>query len=216
MRRTDSLSGRLARLGFADTSSLAEVVELWYSSAPQAACDLVLDELAAAADPDLAFQGFVRILRARPQLGERLGTDPEWARRLARVLGGSVALNQHLGAHPDEVEPLAGSIERRSATELRAELLDAVGADPADPTPHAEARRSDDLRRAYRRALLRIAARDLTAPDALADLPDIAAELADLADATVETAVALARGEVPGWECAGSGWWRWVRPAPAS
>ncbi|MBK9697291.1 MAG: bifunctional [glutamine synthetase] adenylyltransferase/[glutamine synthetase]-adenylyl-L-tyrosine phosphorylase [Propionibacteriaceae bacterium] len=200
MRRTDSLSGRLARLGFADTSSLAEVVELWYSSAPQAACDLVLDELAAAADPDLAFQGFVRILRARPQLGERLGTDPEWARRLARVLGGSVALNQHLGAHPDEVEPLAGSIERRSATQLRAELLHAVGADPADPTPHAEARRSNDLRYAYRRALLRIAARDLTALDGLAELPDIAGELADLADATVEAALALARGEVPDWE----------------
>ncbi|MFZ0530073.1 MAG: bifunctional [glutamine synthetase] adenylyltransferase/[glutamine synthetase]-adenylyl-L-tyrosine phosphorylase, partial [Propionicimonas sp.] len=69
-----------------------------------------------------------------------------------------------------------------------------VAAPVADPT------RSDDLRRAYRRALLRIAARDLVAADPLAGLPDIAGELADLADATVESALALARGEVPGWE----------------
>ena len=200
MRRTDSLSGRLARLGFRDTTSLTEVVERWYASAPETACDLVLEELAAAADPDLAFHGFIRILRARPELGERIGTDPAWARRLARVLGGSIALNQHLGVHVDEVDLLAGSVDRRPAADLRAELLQAVGADPQAETPEADPGRSNDLRHAYRRALVRIAARDLSALDGLAELPEVAGELADLADATVETALALARGEVPDWQ----------------
>ena len=43
----------------------------------------------------------------------------------------------------------------------------------------ADAGRSDDLRRGYRRALLQIAARDLTAADPRDVLPEIAAELAD-------------------------------------
>ena len=117
------------------------------------------------------------------------------------MLGASVALNQHLGAHPDDAAVLAGSVERRPARRPARRAADGGRRRPGQRrTRSAEPSRSDDLRRAYRRALLRIAARDLTAADPLADLPDVAAELADLADATVETALALARGEVPGWE----------------
>ena len=107
-------------------------------------------------------------------------------------------------AHGDALRPLVddlgGSVARRSAAELRDELLAAAGADPAAPQPVAAATGADPLRLAYRRALLRLAARDLTSPDPLEQLPDIAGELADLADATIETALALARGEVAGWE----------------
>ncbi|MHB1011215.1 MAG: bifunctional [glutamine synthetase] adenylyltransferase/[glutamine synthetase]-adenylyl-L-tyrosine phosphorylase, partial [Propionibacteriaceae bacterium] len=60
------------------------------------------------------------------------------------------------------------------------------------------ARAADELRYAYRRELTRVAARDLTAEDPLALLDDIAGELADLADAALETAVAIARSQVTG------------------
>ncbi|MDQ7991898.1 MAG: bifunctional [glutamine synthetase] adenylyltransferase/[glutamine synthetase]-adenylyl-L-tyrosine phosphorylase, partial [Propionicimonas sp.] len=199
MARTDSLSARLARWGFGDPSSHAPVAQAWADALGDERWTMLMDELAAAADPDLAFNGLARILRARPELVAGLGDDPVLANRLARVLGASVALNQLLGVHPDEVELLAGEIGRRPAGELRYLLLSAVGADPVAPQPVAAPDRANDLRRAYRRELLRVSARDLTAPDPLALLPDIAGELADLADATVEAALALARGEVDGW-----------------
>ncbi|HHU40452.1 MAG TPA: bifunctional [glutamine synthetase] adenylyltransferase/[glutamine synthetase]-adenylyl-L-tyrosine phosphorylase [Propionibacterium sp.] len=56
------------------------------------------------------------------------------------------------------------------------------------------------MRLAYRAALLRVAARDLTAEDPLVTVADIGRELADLADAVIEAALALARTEVPGHE----------------
>jgi glutamate-ammonia-ligase adenylyltransferase len=198
--RIDSQPGRLARLGFADTTAAAAMVETWQQSATGEQVELALGELPRTADPDLALAGFHQLVSSRPGLFAELGADPPFARRLVATLGASVALNQHLGRHPDDVTAIAGSVERRPAPELRAELLTAVGADPASDLPVADPGRSDDLRRAYRRALLRIAARDLTVADPLAELPEVAAELADLADATVETALALARGEVPGWE----------------
>ncbi|MCA0251844.1 MAG: bifunctional [glutamine synthetase] adenylyltransferase/[glutamine synthetase]-adenylyl-L-tyrosine phosphorylase [Actinobacteria bacterium] len=199
MARTETLFARLARWGFGDPSTHAPVAEAWAGLLGEQPWTMLLDELAAAADPDLAFNGLTRIARARPELIPALGDDPRWATRLARVLGASVALTQHLGVHPGEVDVLAGDIGRREPAELRAELLAAIGAEDS-ATPVADPSRANDLRRAYRRALLRIAARDLTATDAMAVLPDIAGELADLADATVEAALALARGEVDGWE----------------
>ena len=198
--RIDSQPARLARLGFADAAAAAAMVESWQQEGTPEQVEWALAELPGTADPDLALAGFHQLVGARPGLLGEIGRDPGFGRRLVAVLGASVALNQHLGNHPDDVSALIGSVARRPAAELRTELLEAVGADPGSADPVADHTRSDDLRRAYRRALLRLAARDLTAADALADLPDVAGELADLADATVETALALARGEVPGWE----------------
>ena len=200
MSRIDSQPARLARLGFADATAAAAVVDAWRERGTGEQVELALAELQRAADPDLALVGLNRLASARPGVFAELGADPGFARRLIAVLGASIALNQHLGTHPDDVDALVGEVRRRPLADLRAELLFAVGADPGAAAPVAEPARSDDLRRAYRRALLRIAARDLTAADVMAELPDVAAELADLADATVDTALALARGEVPGWE----------------
>ena len=200
MSRIDSLAGRFARLGFGDPSRAVAIVESWYSTAPLEQCHGIVEELLPTADPDLALAGLNRLVHVRPDLITALWGNPAWSRRLIRVLGASAALNQHLSAHPEDIDVLAGDITRRPLEALRAELLTAIGADPASPQPVAEAKVSDQLRRAYRRALLRISARDLTAQDPMTDLPDIAGELADLADATVEAALALARGEVAGWE----------------
>lgn len=197
--RIGSRSGRLARLGFTDAAAAAELVEAWSQHASPEQIDAALAELQCAADPDLALDGMNNLVHARPDIFGLLDADDVLVQRLAAVLGASVALNQHLSSHPADVEVLTGSIDRRPLADLRAELLAAVGAEPDAAYPIAEPERADDLRRAYRRAVLRIAARDLTSADLLAVLPDIAAELADLADATVEAALALARGEIPEW-----------------
>ncbi len=199
-RRIDSQPARLARLGFADATTAAAMVEAWGAHGSPDQIEAALARLPGTADPDLALAGFNQLVLARPGLFAELESNHEFSRRLIAVLGASVALNQHLAGHPDDVAVLLGSVERRSADELRDELLAAVGADPGSATPVAPATRSNDLRRGYRRCLLRIAARDLTAADPLAVLPDIAGELADLADGTLEAALALARGEVRGWE----------------
>jgi glutamate-ammonia-ligase adenylyltransferase len=197
--RIGSQSGRLARLGFADAAASAELVAAWAKHGSAEQINRALAELQEAADPDLALAGLNKLVLARGDLFDVLAASEVLIGRLAAVLGASTALNQHLCANPGDLEVLCGSIERRSLAELRAELLAAIGADPSQAEPVADHARSDDLRRAYRKALLRIAARDLTSADLLAVLPDIAAELADLADATVEASLALARGEVPEW-----------------
>lgn len=200
MSRISTAEGNLARLGFGDPHRAAAILNGWYDDLGDN-CDHLIADILASADPDLAISGLERLTGERAELLTALCADQGWARRLISVLGASVALNQHLGAHPVDADVLTEPPGRRDAATLRHILLTAVGADPDAAAPVADPSRSDDLRVAYRREILRIAAADLTAEDALEALPEVAGELADLADATVETALALARGEVPGWEC---------------
>ncbi|MGI3782426.1 MAG: bifunctional [glutamine synthetase] adenylyltransferase/[glutamine synthetase]-adenylyl-L-tyrosine phosphorylase, partial [Janthinobacterium lividum] len=79
---------------------------------------------------------------------------------------------------------------------LRTELLRAVGADPAASVPVASDLVGDGLRLAYRAALLRIAARDLCAPEPIEAVDGVADELSDLADATLVAALSIARAKV--------------------
>lgn len=201
MDRKSTQTGRLARRGFGDPAAAGAVLDRWQVllGDPDAA-GRAADEVLASADPDLALSGMDRLASGDAELFSELVADPGWLRRVARVLGASVALNHHLGVRPRDARVLAGSVAARGAAALRAELLGAVGADAASGTPVAAPDRADDLRRAYRLAVLRIAARDLTSPDPSAAVQGVAAELADLADATIEAALALARGETPGWE----------------
>ncbi|QGN35546.1 bifunctional [glutamine synthetase] adenylyltransferase/[glutamine synthetase]-adenylyl-L-tyrosine phosphorylase [Microlunatus sp. Gsoil 973] len=182
--------GTLARRGFTDSATAHRRLADWDHS-----YEPLLDLIAASADPDQALLGLDRLTDHLPELLDRLLSDQNLARQTVLVLGGSAALLQHLLAHPDHLDHLAEPARRRTAVELRAELLQAVGADPAAEAPVAETD-ADPLRIAYRAALLRIAARDLGAPEPIEVLPDIAAELADLADATLEAALAVARHEI--------------------
>ena len=230
-----TLTGRLARLGFADAARAEGLVT-----------DLRLDdqligELAAAGDPDLALAGLARLLQAPAAdvagLRPALSADAAFAGRLIAVLGASAALADHLARHPVDWRLLRGPAawHRPGPGELRAALLAAVGAaepaaapgaaapDPAEPAgpsgaaepaaaPGAEppgvpragaaaepiATAGDGavvaLRTAYRRALLHLAARDLTGA---VTLDETAAELADLGAAALEAALAVARAELP-------------------
>ncbi len=189
MTRTTTSTGAMARLGFGDPTAVAEQLASWssLSTVTEAEALVVVEEIARSADRDLAFTGLRRLVAERPLIVRELAADEAWRRRTCLVLGASTAFNQALSVRPGALDELRGDISRRTPDALREELLAAVDG-AAEP--------QDALRWAYRRALLRIAARDLTAADALVELPSVAGELADLADATVAAALAIARLEV--------------------
>ena len=198
--RGSSAAARLARVGFSEPAQATRLLDE-PAMRPIADAEGVVSALAAAADPDAALAGLARLVEAAgPDSGlpEGLLADPEACRRLLAVLGVSVALSDHLARHPTEWRAVAGPDDAPpAADELRATLLGAVGADPGSPAPRAASGGTaalDALRLAYRRCLLRLAARDLAGH---VDVEDVAAELADLAGATLEAALAVARAELP-------------------
>ena len=187
--------GSLARLGF---------VELEAAAACLHAMDWSEGELAAiaeAADPDRALGVLTRLAAAGApgaQAVAGLREDPEGLRRAAAVFGVSDALGEHALRHPDVLEQVAHVAQvRPDRSQHVTELLRAVGADTAARIPVAQLTGEpalNALRLHYRRLLFALAVRDVALGGVL---DDIAAELADLADAALETALAIARAEHP-------------------
>jgi glutamate-ammonia-ligase adenylyltransferase len=134
------------------------------------------ERVAGAADPELASRQLDRLTESAG--AEPLAADPAARERLVAVLGASSALGDYLVANPDEVGALAT---------------------PADGSPgHAGVTDVAGLRTSYRRALLGIAADDLTD---VSDVEETMAKLTRLAEATLATAYELAGG--PGLGSAG-------------
>jgi glutamate-ammonia-ligase adenylyltransferase len=181
--RGTTLAGTLAALGFADTAGAQRLLTESLRLDPAGSDADLLQALASAPDPDLALAGLTRLLPDQRLLAE-LRTDPVLRSRLLVVLGTSAVLGEHLRRHPGDWRLLRGSEQARSpsAAELRTELL------AASAQRHAAA-----LRVAYRRCLLRLAARDLTGAIAL---DEVMAELADLTAAALEGALAVARAQL--------------------
>ncbi len=158
--------------------------------------------LAAAANPDLALQSFVRLLAVHRDAVLVVFSDVPRRAPLFRLLGASEALGEFLMRHPqhlDAVRPGPAAPAVVSADTLRAALLRAVDADPAESNPVAglyglEAH--GRLRTAYRRHLTELAVRDLGHCVPVDYLPVVACELADLATAALEASLAVARAEV--------------------
>ncbi|MCK2220595.1 bifunctional [glutamine synthetase] adenylyltransferase/[glutamine synthetase]-adenylyl-L-tyrosine phosphorylase [Actinomadura sp. ATCC 31491] len=185
MPRIESTAARLAKLGFADGARAAQLVR---QAGP--GLDDLLTSLVDVADPDLALVSLTRLAERDPAVLGALRDDESLRARLLAVLGVSDALGEHLVRHPGDVARLA----RPRQDEARAELLRAVGADPAEPEPVAtDAGALVALRVAYRGRLVHLAARDLTGE---ATLQEVTAELSELAGAALEAALAVARAEV--------------------
>ncbi|SFK08555.1 bifunctional [glutamine synthetase] adenylyltransferase/[glutamine synthetase]-adenylyl-L-tyrosine phosphorylase [Streptomyces pini] len=186
--RRDSRFGRFVRRGFTDPGAAVRLLD---SPALARVRDdaVLLDALGATADPDQALLSFVRLVEAQPDEAGRqtlLGTvsaAKPLRDRLLGVLGASEALGDHLAGHPDDWQALH-SYETADlhpgVEEFGAALAGADG--------------PDDLRVAYRRALLTIAARDVRGTTTV---DETAAELADLATATLRAALAMAGREEP-------------------
>ncbi|MGP3971815.1 bifunctional [glutamine synthetase] adenylyltransferase/[glutamine synthetase]-adenylyl-L-tyrosine phosphorylase [Streptomyces sp. 6N223] len=186
--RRDSRFGRLLRHGFTDPTTAARLLD---AAALRPAADTVLlDALGTVADPDLALRGLARLVEAQPEPDERtvlletLHAAKPLRDRLLAVLGASEGLSDHLARHPAQWRALA-------AFEAAADLHPGV----ADfETALATATDPDALRVHYRRALLAIAARDMTGTTGFAET---AAELADLATATLRAALRIALAASP-------------------
>ncbi|WP_049578805.1 bifunctional [glutamine synthetase] adenylyltransferase/[glutamine synthetase]-adenylyl-L-tyrosine phosphorylase [Nocardiopsis sp. SBT366] len=202
-------AGALARRGFSDSTRAVRLVE---EAGLDALADTeVIGALAAAADPDQALLGLLRLLEAAPDPEEvraALREERDLRTRLCGVLGVSPALTDHLVRHPGDWRELRGADAARTPDreELRRGLMHTVGARPDDASPVADLSLGlggDDepsavlrhtLRVAYRRRVLRLAGRDLTGVNTV---DEVAAELADLAAATLDAALAVARAESP-------------------
>ena len=193
-----SLSGWLARMGFADVPRAErELAGLGLAGDDHP----LLAALAQAPDPDLALAGLAQVAERDKTLISGLAQDPAFRTRLIAVLGVSRALADHLARHPADSAVLRGrDADRRPLPgQVRAELLRAVGADPDDRVPTAALGDAATdpaglLAAAYRRGVLHLAARDLTG---VITIDEAAAELSDLADAVLDSALAVARAELP-------------------
>src|SRR5215217_3833607 len=188
MIRIETTQGTLARRGFVDAEAAARVIDHWDDEH-----EPLLDLLAQSGDPDQALAGLDRLCDRVPGLLSRLTSAPILAHQLIMVLGASNRLTHHLIAHPEHIELLQTELVKVPATALRRELLEATGADPELSVPIATETTGDQLRIAYRGALLRIAARDLCAAEPIEAVVDVADELSDLADATLEAALSISR-----------------------
>ena len=173
--RAVTLAGRLAALGFADTAAAERLLaeELgWDVLGVDAE---IVTALGAAPDPDLALAGLAR-LEPGAGLHAALRTDASLRARLVSVLGTSAALADHLRRHPADWHLLM----QEEPGDLTAGVLAAADAGA--------------LRIAYKRALLWLAARDLTGA---MGIDDVMAGLADLAAAALQAALAIARSWLP-------------------
>ncbi|GGZ43340.1 bifunctional [glutamine synthetase] adenylyltransferase/[glutamine synthetase]-adenylyl-L-tyrosine phosphorylase [Streptomyces rubiginosohelvolus] len=185
--RRSSTFTRLLRHGFTDPSAAEQLLDL-DALASVRSDPVLLEALGAAADPDLALRGLVRIVEAgeegeRQVLLDTLVTAKPLRDRLLGVLGASEALGDHLARHPRDWQALVtyeSADLHPGVAEFEQGLAEAV-----DP---------DSLRVAYRRCLLTLAARDVCGTTGLAQT---AAELADLATATLRAALAIARTSAP-------------------
>jgi glutamate-ammonia-ligase adenylyltransferase len=196
---------RLARLGFADAERAGTLLGpppdglgLWTDGDPaDAGAAAIVSALGRAADPDLALLALSRVGDA--ELLAALRADPVLRRRLVAVLGASATLGEHLAAHPGDWRLLTDP----SGPGLP-DLLRAVGADPGDPptgTSGTPARGTGDdvladLRLAYRRHLLVLAARDLAGE---IGVDEVGATLATLADRTLSAGLAVALAGLRPW-----------------
>src|SRR5215468_1832471 len=182
MPRGTTLAGRLATLGFADTARAQDLIADVLGLDAFGADAEVVSALAAAPDPDLALAGLAG-MEPDADLLPGLRGDHVLRNRLTSVLGASSALADHLRRHRGDWRVLLG------------------GSEPELPRPSAElaaglaaATDQDQLRIAYRRELLRLAAADLTGA---LPIDAVMAALADLAAAALQAALAIARSRLP-------------------
>ncbi|OBG27723.1 bifunctional glutamine-synthetase adenylyltransferase/deadenyltransferase [Mycobacterium alsense] len=168
----------LARLGWYQRDDPAYVDRLW--------------SLSRAPDPDAALRALVRLSEGLDagwdELNAALLTERDLRGRLFAVLGSSLALGDHLAAHPQSWKLLRGKARLSSRDELLATFTRCA----EDAGAGAAVSR---LRALYRDQLLVLAAMDLAATvedEPVLPFTVVAAQLSDLADAALAAALRVA------------------------
>ncbi len=181
----DIPSADLARAGFVNTATSGGVIaEIADRLGPDFDVYRLVADLGAVADPDEAALALVRIVQESEEVAACMSEAGPGRDRVLRVIGASSAMADDLVKHPEHVAA-------------------AMQAEPSNPEAVVNAVRglsgrsgAEALRVAYRRELIRIAAADLSAPDAQEILPQVAAALADLAAGAVQAALLLAQQRI--------------------
>lgn len=209
------LSTLLVRLGFLDATRAAALLSgaplyWWLPDSQEPADDgaaVAIAALGRSPDPDAALGALVALLGAASPdeatvLVAELRASALLRSRLLNVLGASLALGEHLAAHPEHWRILRDDVAM-DAGAIASRISAAVGADPDDPVrgttggtratitgPAAVAA----LRDAYRRELVAVAGRDFSSE---LDLPRVSDHLAEQADQVLRSALALAATALP-------------------
>ena len=194
----------VGRLGLVEPSATADLDRLGWNT--DAHVEL-LWSLSRAPDADEALRAMVRLAdavgRDWDELNQALVKDRGLRGRLFGVLGSSLALGDHLVAHPDSWHLLAGAVTLPSADELRAAFAEVaesveIGRDTAAAV--------SPLRKLYRDRLLVLAALDLASTvenEPVLAFTTVGEHLSDLADAALGAALTVATRSVcgDGGEC---------------
>jgi [glutamine synthetase] adenylyltransferase / [glutamine synthetase]-adenylyl-L-tyrosine phosphorylase len=196
----------VGRLGLVDARASANLSQLGWNT--EARVDLAWS-LSRAPDADAALRTMVRLAEALEagwdELNAALLTDRGLRGRLLAVLGSSLALGDHLVAHPQSWRLLQGKngrVRLPSADQLHRAVTECVAAETSDVAgPDAADRVVARLRALYRDQLLVLAALDLASTvenEPVLPFAAVGAHLADLADAALTAALASAQATVCG------------------
>ncbi|MFV1363709.1 bifunctional [glutamine synthetase] adenylyltransferase/[glutamine synthetase]-adenylyl-L-tyrosine phosphorylase [Mycolicibacterium elephantis] len=184
----------VGRLGLVEPSAPADLDRLGWNTDDHT--DL-LWSLSRAPDADTALKALVRLADAVgagwAELNEQLMTDRPLRGRLFSILGSSLALSDHLIAHPDSWRLLSGEVTLPSAEELK----DTFGSLAGEFTDANAA--LQPLRTLYRDRLMVLAGLDLASTvenEPVLPFKTVAAHLSDLADAALTAALTVAIASV--------------------
>ena len=186
----------VGRLGLVESSATADLDRLGWNS--DAHVEL-LWSLSRAPDADEALRALVRLADAVgadwAELNQALVKDKALRGRLFGVLGSSLALGDHLVAHPYSWRLLAGAVTLPSADELR--TMFAAEAEKASDTTAALL----PLRALHRDRLLVLAGLDLAPTvenEPVLPFTTVGEHLSDIADAALGAALIVANKSVTG------------------
>jgi glutamate-ammonia-ligase adenylyltransferase len=186
----------VGRLGLVESSASADLDRLGWNS--DAHVEL-LWSLSRAPDADEALRALVRLADAVgadwDELNQALVKDKALRGRLFGVLGSSLALGDHLVAHPNSWRLLAGAVTLPSADELR--TMFATEAEKASDTTAA----LQPLRALHRDRLLVLAGLDLAPTvenEPVLPFTTVGEHLSDIADAALGAALIVANRSAAG------------------
>ncbi len=189
----------VGRLGLVEPTAAADLDRLGWNT--DAHIEL-LWSLSRAPDADTALRAMVRLADAAgngwDELNRALVKDRGLRGRLFGMLGSSLALGDHLIAHPQSWHLLAGQVTLPSAKELRDAFTEiAETAEISTDTRPAV----QPLREFYRDRLMVLAALDLASTvenEPVLPFTTVGAHLSDLADAALGAALTVASRSVSG------------------
>ncbi|ULE32058.1 bifunctional [glutamine synthetase] adenylyltransferase/[glutamine synthetase]-adenylyl-L-tyrosine phosphorylase [Mycobacterium sp. IDR2000157661] len=180
----------VGRLGLVEPTAQADLDRLGWNTD---ACVELLWSLSRAPDADGALRTMVRLAEALgsgwDELNNAVQQDRGLRGRLFGVLGSSMALGDHLVAHPGNWRLLAGDVVLPSVETLRDTFV-AAAEEAGEPAAAVQ-----PMRALYRDRLLVLAALDLASVvenEAVLPFTTVAAHLSDLADVALESALHIA------------------------